>query len=53
MPRKVNRFEDNFDKNFNRIFGLAILGTIVSWVVGVGLLGVLVYVGWHFLSRVW
>lgn len=49
----MNEFNKDFNKSTNRIFGLTIVVILIGWVVGLSLLGGLVYVAWHFISKVW
>ena len=64
FPKDTNKFADdlfaNHDKHFNSVFKIAKtgMGLIVAiWVMGVlvslTLIGLIVYVAAHFISKVW
>ena len=49
--------KNNDDDGFNNLFAFFFKGVIVWWLVGVlfglGMTATIIYVAWHFLSKVW
>jgi len=50
----------DFDKNFEKmqkrtgkLIGLAIVLQIIVWLFSVALVGAIVWVAWHFISKYW
>jgi hypothetical protein len=44
---------DDFEITVEAGIGCAAIAVIGLWVVGLGVLGVLAWVAWHFIAKVW
>ena len=48
-----SKLEKNFDRSFNRTRRFAFVAVIFNALLGLGLLGLVIWVAAHFLKRYW